>query len=303
MLEQFSLHATLVTLDLSCWCSLAMHTVPRRSSLLASATTIAVLTGATCTIATAPPPAAYPQGPPPASVYSASGTDQSQQAAASPAPGLPPERARMTWRSYDATLQPAPPATIAPQGGGRVAVLELYESADNNGVQPGGRLDEFIAAAHFEAFNNAERYWTVRRPTANRGYPYAGKSTIGRGADAGEANAAPPLGVRDLQLHPPQSDHLMVAAFVVPITGDYGLSDLAARRVSSSGGTVRYIVLAPSRAVVSTLRAGTDRAWVRDPGQYPLGQLRAGDRIYFAVDRDGDYGWDATEISFSVSLL
>jgi hypothetical protein len=32
------------------------------------------------------------------------------------------------------------------------------------------------------------------------------------------------------------------------------------------------------------MRAGTDRAWVRDVKQYPLGQLRAGDRIYFAVD-------------------
>jgi hypothetical protein len=143
----------------------------------------------------------------------------------------------------------------------------------------------------------------MRRPTANRGYQYAGKSTVGRGEDSGETNAARPFGVRDLQLHPPQSDHLMVAAFVAPMAGDYGVADLAARRVSSSGSTVRYVAIAPSKAVVSTLRAGSDRAWVRDPGQYPLGRLRADDRIYFAVDRDGDYGWDATEIAFSVALL
>lgn len=69
----------------------AMNRAQRRSPPGAAAVAIAALTVATCTIVTAPPPAAYRQGPPPpAPAYAASGSDQSGQAVASPASGLPP---------------------------------------------------------------------------------------------------------------------------------------------------------------------------------------------------------------------
>jgi hypothetical protein len=209
----------------------------------------------------------------------------------------------MVWHSYDATLERAPQGTIVASGGGHAAALEVFESQDDNGVKRGPVLDEYFVTPHYEAFNKMNHYWTTRHPTANRGYPYVGKSTIPRGGDERETAAPPPSGVLDLQMHPPNSDHLIVTAFVVPVDGPYVVYDLAARRVSPQGGTVVYSVLNGKGTVVSSIQAGNDRAWARDPGLYPLGSLRSGDRIYFGVGRDGDYFYDATEVSFSVALV
>jgi hypothetical protein len=209
----------------------------------------------------------------------------------------------MVWHSYDATFERAPQGTIAPSGGGHAAVLEVFESQDDNGVKRGPVLDEFFVTPHYEAFNKVNRYWTTRHPSANRGYPYVGKSTIPRGADEREAAAPPPSGVLDVQMHPPQSDHLIVTSFVAPVDGPYVVYDLAARRVATQGGTAVYSVLTAKGTVVSSIQVGNGLAWARDPELYPLGLLRAGDHIYFGVGRDGDYSYDATEVSFSVALV
>ena len=42
---------------------------------------------------------------------------------------------------------------------------------------------------------------------------------MNRGSNAGEANTTAPTGVRDLQFHPPENGHLVVAAFKVPEAG------------------------------------------------------------------------------------
>lgn len=181
--------------------------------------------------------------------------------------------------------------------------LEVYESLDDNGVQRGPLLDEFIATTHYEPFNKVGTYWTERHPAANRGYPYVGKSLIPRGSDEREMAAPPPNGVLDLQLHPPQRDHLIVTVFIVPVDGPYVVYDLAARRLSDGGATAVYTISNAGGSIISSIQVGHDRTWVRDPKLYALGPLHAGDRIYFGVGRDGDYAYDATEVSFAVALV
>jgi len=52
-----------------------------------------------------------------------------------------------------------------------------------------------------------------------------------------------------------------------------------------------------------SIEATNDRAWVVDENKYELGELTAGKRIYFAVDRgvNDNYYYDATEISWTVT--
>jgi ferric-dicitrate binding protein FerR (iron transport regulator) len=209
-----------------------------------------------------------------------------------------------SWRSWETTMNPAgdPQAVVPDASGRRAARLEFYESSDNAGVAPGPRLPVFTPGRHVDfgnndKFNHVEQYWAH----APKGYPYAGKSLVGRGEDAGERGAPPPLKVRDLQLHPPNNDHLVVAAFVVPVDGLYRVSGLGVRRVDERGGPVRYLVADPSRRKVAELTATPDRAWVWEPRSCVLGMLKAGDRIHFAVSRQGDYGWDAAEIAWMVT--
>ncbi|MBA7715823.1 hypothetical protein ES703_124881 [subsurface metagenome] len=105
----------------------------------------------------------------------------------------------------------------------------------------------------------------------------------------------------DLQLHPPENDHLTVAAFVVPQTGQYSVYDLAVRRVWYEGDLAGYKVFDEDKNLLAYIVATTDQDWVTDPNMYNLGTLQAGDRIYFAVDReDANYFWDATEIIWTI---
>jgi len=132
-------------------------------------------------------------------------------------------------------------------------------------------------------------------------YSYAGKSSDDRGSDTAESNAPAPLGVRDLQLHPPNNSHLTVAAFVAPHDGYYTVSDLAVRRVYSEGGSVTYKVFDSSQELITSLQASNNRIWVIDGNTYILGNLSADDRIYFAVDNYEGYSFDATEIAWTVT--
>ena len=201
------------------------------------------------------------------------------------------------WHSYDATLSAGPPqGRVFDESGLVAADLEFYESTNNGGVSRGALFSTFNPGAHPEGFNAVGTYWANGSGPA---YPYAGKSLVAR--SAAEGNAPAPLGVMDLQLHPPQNDHLVVAAFVVHFAGTYRLTDLGARRRVTSGNSVVYRVFDNNELLVATLRAGNNTVWTTDTNVYWLGRLAAGDRVFFTVDRDGDYGWDATEVAWTLS--
>ncbi len=204
------------------------------------------------------------------------------------------------WNSYDVVTQAgAPQAVVTDMAGLTAAVVELYESTNNFGVNKGSLFATFAPGAHPATFNNVQAYWSA---AGGQTYPYGGKSTVGRGSDAGEANAAAPSGVFDLQLHPPNNDHLAVAAFQVPRNGSYQVNNLAARRIDGNPNqTIRYYVFNSQKVQIATLQATSSRAWVADPNTYALGQLTAGQYIYFGVARDGAYSWDATEINWSIT--
>lgn len=187
------------------------------------------------------------------------------------------------------------------------AIPQGWDIVSNGGgtVSSGGQIDPidqglftvFNYGMHVQGFNKVQDFWAF----AENGYPYAGKSAVRRGEDANEADAPQPLGVYDLQLHPPNNDHNTVAAFVVPVAGTYTLTDLAVRRPHNEGATVSFIVYNPAKTEIANLQAANDQIWVQDPGSYNLGSLKVGDRIYFALNRDGDYGWDATEVAFTIA--
>ena len=184
---------------------------------------------------------------------------------------------------------------------GVVVSLLLYQSASLNNLTLASGFGQFHQNAHPESFNHVVTYWaTSSNPNT---YPYAGMSSVGRGSDSGETNAQPHIGVFDVQLHPPNVDQLTVLAFTAPLAGDYTIADVAARRVDADGSTATLNVYAPCSApAIDSLQASDDRAWVVAPSAYDIGALPAGAVICFGVDRDGDYGWDAVEISWSISV-
>jgi len=214
-----------------------------------------------------------------------------------------------SWHSYDVVTSAGPPQAVAADEIHDVqAELELYESADDNGVAMGTPLGAFTAGEHLDEasgtyHNHCEAYWWDDADALR--YPYVGKSTVGRGADEGEGNTPGPLGVRDLQLHPSDNEHLIVAAFVVPFDATYTVDALAVRRVDSRPADwnhdVTYRVFNSSRLEIATLGATADQDWVTDPNTYKLGDLLAGDRIYFALDRADRYWYDATEIAWHIT--
>lgn len=201
------------------------------------------------------------------------------------------------WHSYDVLLAAgSPQGRVFDEQGVVAASLEFYESTNNAGVGRGSLFGRFNPGSHPESFNAVGTYWANASGTA---YPYAGKSLVAR--SAAEVNAPVPFGVMDLQLHPPNNDHSVVAALVAPFDGTYRIKDLGARRVFTSGNTVIYRVFDQNQILLTSLTAGNTTAWVTDTNGYWLGPVAAGDRIYFAVDRNGDYGWDATEMAWTLS--
>jgi hypothetical protein len=199
------------------------------------------------------------------------------------------------WHSYDViTSFGIPQGRVADEDGLVSADLEFYESVNNAGVASAGRCSTFNPGPHPEGFNAVENYWAN---TSGQAYPYVGKSMAGRSGS--EGNAPLPLGVKDLQCHPPENDHLVVAAFVIPMDGAYCLNELSVRRLVPSG-RVRYRVFNQNKTLLTSLEAAESSAWVKNASTYWLGWLTAGDRIYFAADRDGSFVCDATEIAWTL---
>ena len=205
------------------------------------------------------------------------------------------------WHSYNVnTSGGSQPLLVYDEENAAPAVLELYESQKNGTVDRGPLFTSFNPGNHNETFNKVENFWA--NSSGNYGYPYVGKSTVDRGSDNGEKNPPAPLGVRDLQMHPPNNDHLTVAAFVAPFDGFYCVSGLAVRRVHNEGNTVRYSLFDYNQKLHVRLNASNNRTWVTDEEIYDLGSLSTGDRIYLAVDNGGNgYGWDATEVAWKIT--
>jgi hypothetical protein len=205
---------------------------------------------------------------------------------------------QLVFNSWDVLTQDgSPQGVVAAVSGGATATIEFYESANNFGVDRGTLLSLFNASNHPDAFNNVTQYWRA----AAMDYPYAGKSTVNRGSDAGESNTPAPTGVRDLQLHPPSNDHTIVAAFRVPANGTYVISNIGVRRVYNGFDNVRLRVFNAQKTQLVVLNATSNRAWVTTPATFTLLNMVAGQYIYFAVDRNGDFYYDATEVSWRVT--
>ena len=207
------------------------------------------------------------------------------------------------WHSYDVKMNTGfQPAIVLDQNGKTPATVELYQSVKDGSVDQGKLFTGFNSGQHLESFNRVEDFWA--HSTGKNGYPYAGKSSVDRGSDVGESNVPAPLGVRDLQMHPPPTDKMTVAAFMAPFDGKYAVSDLAVRRLQRHGRTVTYRVFDASMNPIAALTGLNDRAWVTDEKTYELGILAAGARIYFAVDKgeDDSFDLDATEIVWTVTF-
>jgi len=212
----------------------------------------------------------------------------------------------LAWYSHDLAMAVNPVyspartrASVTDQAGAVQARVELYESSQNGGVGARTQLSTFNARPH-DTFPDVQGYWN------NGGYPHVGKSTIPRGTDANETNTPLPAGVLDVSVHPPDNDHLIVTAFVVPLPGHYVVSDLAVRRLVAAhcGQQVRLSLFDQQQNRRASLTAGIDRndgAWAVDRGAYALGPLAAGDRIYFGVDRVDDFYGDAAEITWTIT--
>ncbi len=205
--------------------------------------------------------------------------------------------APIVWSSWD---------VVSDAGGARVtagnttATIELYRSVSLTDLSVEATFDQFYVGPHPDGFNHVESYWALA--VSANAYPYGGKSTVDRGNDTGETAMPMPLGVRDLQLHPPNTDQLVVVAFVAPVAASYTATDLAVRRVHDQGEYASLVLHSPCNAPgLVSLQAANDRAWVVATQSYPLGSLSAGERICFGVSRDDNYSWDAVEVSWTIT--
>jgi len=207
-----------------------------------------------------------------------------------------------TWHSQNLTFSSSSSTgVITDDAGSTPATVEFFESSNNDGVDTGSLFDTYSATAHPDLFNNLGIHRRMST-SPNGNYPYVGKSTVARGSDGGESNTPSPTGVFDLQMHTPDNDHLAVAAFVVPQTGEYEVSSLAIRRVVGWGSGATLKVFNQNKTEVTSLQ-GTTQAWTTDGTTHNLGTLQAGDKIYFAVDRDTDFIGDAMEITWKITSL
>ena len=157
-------------------------------------------------------------------------------------------------------------------------------------------LDSYHLGPHQDTYNSVSFYMTLATDSQ---YPYVGKSDAPRAPGAGVPG---PTGVYDLQLFP-SSDQLIVAAFVVPFTGVYTVSDLAARRVSSMGDHAFLKVFVDNEEQASLPEAPKDGKWVTMTNPVQLGMRSMGQQIRFAVHpgNDGNATNDAVQIAWTIT--
>lgn len=202
----------------------------------------------------------------------------------------PPDLVQNTWRSFDVHIQPGTPQATVSDGFTSVD-LKFYESVDNDGVDMGELLAPHNPGVHPESFNHVENYW-------GEDYPYIGKSTVSQGQDADEHRGRFP-GVLDLQMHPPENEHMVVCSFEVPFSGDYTISNLGIRRVYNEDSGTELKLFDPDKELISSV-SGTSRSWKYNVHILQLKNLAKGELIYFAVDNVDGFAYDAVEISWSI---
>lgn len=181
--------------------------------------------------------------------------------------------------------------------GSHTADVEYFVSSGLDSIAVNYAFDTYHIGAHPDAFNSLIGYWDS---LADDNYPYVAKSSEARGNGAGETNVPAPAGtgVFDLQMHPPDTDDLTVAAFVVPAAGDYTVSGIGIRIVSPSSEGTSLHVFGPDgvrrRVLSSTM--GNQTAWNLGENVTFTG-LQTGDKIYLGIDSEGNFAYDATEIT------
>jgi hypothetical protein len=216
-----------------------------------------------------------------------------------------------TWRSWDIEISSSSAvATVDNVQTGTTADVRLYESTDDDGVTEGSLLADYRTTALDPTganWDGAAGIW-YRASGPDWDKPAVGKSALARGSDPDETSVPSPTGVYDLQMQTPSSAKLTVAAFVVPVDGDYRVSGLAARRaVAWATGLATFKVFDETATLIASIATGDagagDPEWQVDSGTYDLLGLVAGDRIHFALDYDGAPDNDATEVAWIVELL
>ncbi|MFN0275827.1 MAG: PKD domain-containing protein, partial [Chitinophagales bacterium] len=205
------------------------------------------------------------------------------------------------WNSYDMIMLSDSPHAYIPDAFdiGLPAYFHFYESADDEGTLFGNSLSVYNPDQHIEGYNKAENIWSF--DYLYNAYPYVAKSTVSRGSDENETEAPFPSGVFDLQIFPPANAHNMVVAFKAPVTGNYSVKNISARRVSSIGSKTRFKVQKNGQ-VISSLLPLYDQKWLNDPDLHDLGTMNAGDEMYFTLNKKDYEFYDATEIAFTIAF-
>jgi hypothetical protein len=201
-----------------------------------------------------------------------------------------PDLIQNTWRSFDVQIKAGTPQATVSDGVTSVD-LKFYESAENDGVGMGELLAPHNPGVHPESFNHVENYW-------GEDYPYIGKSTVPQGQDTNEHKGRFP-GVIDLQMHPPENEHLVVCSFEVPFSGNYTISNLGIRRVYDEDSGTELKLFDPDKELISSV-SGTSRSWRYNVHILQLKNLTKGELIYFAVDNVDGFAYDAVEVSWSI---
>ncbi|MGL1904158.1 MAG: metallophosphoesterase [Fibrobacterales bacterium] len=223
--------------------------------------------------------------------YSIEASDGDGNSIVSPMESYTIEKLVYSWNSWDVMLQDAEPQGAVGEGEYKTSI-ELYESTDDNGIKKSSLFGTYNNNNHREDFNALESYWMGAED-----YPYAGKSATPRGGSEPE-----PAGVFDMQMHPPENSHLVVAAFTAPVDGAYKVSGLGIRRVVDKSGSVALVLKKSDGETVAEITA-TSQSWAQDSKMYDLGTLAKGESIYFAVDNVEKFNYDACEIMWTVNLF
>ncbi len=226
----------------------------------------------------------------------------------------------ITWRSNHIETKPGASApSILDDSGTEIyrAQLQVYQADDGDPRKVDKALDVFKLAKHQDVVGyeeNVSNYWTFNGATEE--VPYVGQSLIDRGNDSNEGNTNKLPGVKDLQIHPFDKKKPIVAAFVVPVDGDYELAELGARRTfvntwlaDDNSATLNVYVdeNTPPVKPIATIplpdpkQGRADWVFEDNPtGKYQLPMLKAGYRILFAVSTNGSPYFDATEIAWTL---
>ncbi|MGL1936615.1 MAG: metallophosphoesterase [Fibrobacterales bacterium] len=196
-----------------------------------------------------------------------------------------------SWNSWDVMIMDTEPHGSIGVGEYKTTI-EFYESTNDNGINKSSLFGTYKNNNHREDFNALANYWMGAED-----YPYAGKSATPRSGGEPE-----PVGVFDMQMHPPENSHLTVAAFTVPVDGVYKISGLGIKRVVSESGSVALVVKDSDGETVAEVTA-TSQNWAQDSKMYDLGALTQGASLYFAIDNVEKFNYDACEIMWTVNLF